>query len=106
MERGEIHGFLGWNGCGTTGTMKMPTGLLEPGEGGTRLFGKFDPADMEARRRAGFMTPAFPLYSMLSKRQNLELQARLFGIAEAGIARGWRRWRRADGDSRWRWRSR
>ena len=29
IERGEIFGFLGSNGCGKTTTMKMLTGLLD-----------------------------------------------------------------------------
>ncbi len=33
IERGEIFGFLGSNGCGKTTTMKMLTGLLPPTEG-------------------------------------------------------------------------
>ena len=39
IERGEIFGFLGSNGCGKTTTMKMMTGLLPPTEGpGTSLW--------------------------------------------------------------------
>ncbi len=34
IERGEIFGFLGSNGCGKTTTMKMLTGLLPATEGG------------------------------------------------------------------------
>ena len=33
IERGEIFGFLGSNGCGKSTTMKMLTGLLPPSEG-------------------------------------------------------------------------
>ena len=33
IERGEIFGFVGSNGCGKTTTMKMLTGLLPPSEG-------------------------------------------------------------------------
>ena len=39
IERGEIFGFLGSNGCGKTTTMKMLTGLLPATEGAARLFG-------------------------------------------------------------------
>ena len=39
IERGEIFGFLGSNGCGKTTTMKMLTGLLPPTEGQAQLFG-------------------------------------------------------------------
>ena len=58
IERGEIFGFLGSNGCGKTTTMKMLTGLLAPTEGTAQLFGKeVKGGDIEARRRVGFMTP-------------------------------------------------
>ena len=40
IERGEIFGFLGSNGCGKTTTMKMLTGLLPATEGHARLFGR------------------------------------------------------------------
>src|SRR5690606_2825196 len=38
IERGEIFGFLGSNGCGKTTTMKMLTGLLPASEGEAWLF--------------------------------------------------------------------
>lgn len=86
IEKGEIFGFLGSNGCGKTTTMKMLTGLLEPSEGSARLFGaEIDPRDMEVRRRVGFMSQSFSLYSELTVRQNLELHARLFGMEPAAI---------------------
>jgi ribosome-dependent ATPase len=37
IERGEIFGFLGSNGCGKTTTMKMLTGLLPPTDGEAHL---------------------------------------------------------------------
>ena len=84
IGKGEIFGFLGSNGCGKTTTMKMLTGLLQPSEGTARLFGvELDPSDMAVRRRVGFMSQSFSLYSELTVRQNLELHARLFGM-EAG----------------------
>src|SRR5262245_47579960 len=56
IERGEIFGFLGSNGCGKTTTMKMLTGLLPPTEGKALLFGKeVKGGDVESRRRVGFM---------------------------------------------------
>ena len=83
---GEIFGFLGSNGCGKTTTMKMLTGLLPPTEGQAWLFGQaVDAADLETRRRVGFMTQAFSLYSELTVRQNLELHARLFHLPEEAI---------------------
>ena len=89
IERGEIFGFLGSNGCGKTTTMKMLTGLLPPTEGTALLFGKeMKGGDIEARRRVGFMSQAFSLYTELTVRQNLILHARLFDLPpEQGEAR-------------------
>jgi ribosome-dependent ATPase len=87
IERGEIFGFLGSNGCGKTTTMKMLTGLLPASEGQAWLFGhEVDPRDLETRRRVGYMSQGFSLYSELTVRQNLELHARLFHVPAAAIA--------------------
>jgi ribosome-dependent ATPase len=86
IERGEIFGFLGSNGCGKTTTMKMLTGLLQPSEGEARLFGRVvDARNLDTRKRVGYMSQAFSLYSELTVRQNLELHARLFHLPEAEI---------------------
>lgn len=86
IARGEIFGFLGSNGCGKSTTMKMLTGLLPASEGEAWLFGQpVDPKDIETRRRVGYMSQAFSLYSELTVRQNLELHARLFHIPDAEI---------------------
>lgn len=86
IERGEIFGFIGSNGCGKTTTMKMLTGLLPASDGNARLFGrKIDPNDMDVRRRVGYMSQAFSLYSELTVQQNLELHARLFRLPPAAI---------------------
>ena len=86
ISRGEIFGFLGSNGCGKTTTMKVLTGLLPASEGEARLFGQeVDPKDMDVRRRVGYMSQAFSLYSELTIRQNLKLHARLFRLAPEAI---------------------
>lgn len=86
IRRGEIFGFLGSNGCGKTTTMKMLTGLLSPTEGKAWLFGQeVDPRDLATRRRVGYMSQSFSLYTELTVRQNLELHARLFQVDVAEI---------------------
>ncbi|MEG2168640.1 MAG: ABC transporter permease, partial [Citrobacter sp.] len=51
------------------------------------LFGQaVDPKNIDTRRRVGYMSQAFSLYSELTVRQNLELHARLFHISEAEIS--------------------
>ena len=87
IQPGEIFGFLGSNGCGKTTTMKVLTGLLEPSSGSTRIYGHpVDARDMATRKRIGYMTQSFSLYSELTVRQNLELHARLFDMPTAEIA--------------------
>jgi ribosome-dependent ATPase len=81
IERGEIFGFLGSNGCGKTTTMKMLTGLLQPTAGTASLFGKrLDARDLATRQRVGYMSQSFSLYTELTVRQNLVLHARLFQV--------------------------
>jgi ribosome-dependent ATPase len=81
IERGEIFGFLGSNGCGKTTTMKMLTGLLPASVGEARLFGQsVDTQALQTRKRVGFMSQAFSLYTELTVQQNLELHARLFHL--------------------------
>ncbi len=81
IERGEIFGFVGSNGCGKTTTMKILTGLLPPSDGEALLFDKaLDARDMAARLRVGYMSQSFSLYTELTVRQNLDLHARLFHI--------------------------
>jgi ribosome-dependent ATPase len=81
IERGEIFGFLGSNGCGKTTTMKMLTGLQTPSGGEALLFGKpLDASDMSSRYRVGYMSQSFSLYTELTVRQNLDLHARIFHL--------------------------
>src|SRR5580704_3211889 len=82
IERGEIFGFVGSNGCGKYTTMKMLTGLLPPSEGEALLFGKpLDSSDMSSRYRVGYMSQSFSLYTELTVQQNLDLHAHLFHIS-------------------------
>jgi len=81
IDRGEIFGFLGSNGCGKSTTMKMLTGLLPASEGEAFLFGERVDADgTDTRRRVGYMSQAFSLYTELTVRENLLLHARLFHL--------------------------
>ena len=81
IERGEIFGFVGSNGCGKTTTMKMLTGLLRPSDGEALLFGQpLDASDMSSRYRVGYMSQSFSLYTELTVEQNLDLHAHLFHL--------------------------
>jgi ribosome-dependent ATPase len=81
IERGEIFGFLGSNGCGKSTTMKMLTGLLPPSEGSATIFGSaVEAGSIEVRNNLGYMTQSFSLYGEMSVRQNLVLHTRLYHL--------------------------
>ena len=87
IEKGEIFGFLGSNGCGKSTTMKMLTGLLPATEGDAELLGApIDAGNMATRMRVGYMSQAFSLYEELSVRQNLKLHAKLYQMGSRGEA--------------------
>ncbi|TAK94024.1 MAG: ABC transporter ATP-binding protein, partial [Aquabacterium sp.] len=101
IERGEIFGFLGSNGCGKTTTMKMLTGLLDISDGEAMLLGQaINAKDLATRMRVGYMSQAFSLYEELSVRQNLALHAKLYRLegaaADAAINDGLQRFDLAD----------
>ena len=57
IEKGEIFGFLGANGCGKSTTMKMLTGLLDATEGTAELLGQpVDAGNIATRMRVGYMS--------------------------------------------------
>ena len=81
IARGEIFGFVGSNGCGKTTTMKMLTGLLPATAGEAILFGHpVNGTNAALRRRVGYMSQSFSLYTELTVRQNLVLHARLYHL--------------------------
>ena len=87
IEKGEIFGFLGSNGCGKTTTMKMLTGLLQASSGSASLLGApVDAGSVSTRMRVGYMSQAFSLYEELTVRQNLELHTRLYRLGAGSKA--------------------
>ncbi|HPE33031.1 MAG TPA: ATP-binding cassette domain-containing protein, partial [Parvularculaceae bacterium] len=87
IQRGEIFGFLGPNGCGKSTTMRMLTALLESTSGDSFLLGeKAKAGAIETRKRVGYMSQAFSLYTELTVRQNMLLHGRLFDLSENKVA--------------------
>lgn len=80
IERGEIFGFLGSNGCGKSTTMKMLTGLLEPDGGKIEILSTPEIGSMLAKKSVGYMSQNFSLYEEISVRENLQLHATLYAI--------------------------
>ncbi|HUJ00259.1 MAG TPA: ABC transporter ATP-binding protein [Usitatibacter sp.] len=84
VRQGEVFGLLGANGAGKTTAIRMLCGLLPPTEGEIRIAG----IDMvrrprEGRGRIGYVAQRFALYGDLTVRENLALQAGLYGLDEA-----------------------
>jgi ABC-2 type transport system ATP-binding protein len=80
VERGEVFGFLGPNGSGKTTTMKLLLGLLFPSSGHARVLGR-EPADVEVKRRIGFLPEESYLYRYLNAEETLDFFGRVFGLS-------------------------
>lgn len=87
VPKGQIHGFLGPNGCGKSTTLRMLTGLLTPSAGEVEVLGLHIPREAETlRRRIGYMTQKFSLYDELTAWENLEFMGRIHGMGGATLA--------------------
>jgi ABC-2 type transport system ATP-binding protein len=80
IESGQIFGFLGPNGSGKTTTVRMLTTILKPSAGSARVAG-FDVSKNqgEVRERVGVALQEVGLDGLMTAREMLILQARLFG---------------------------
>ena len=88
VERGDVYGFLGPNGAGKTTTLRIMLGLIRPGSGEVRLFGRDPQHEIPEALDgvAGFVeTPHF--YPYLTGRKNLELLAAFDGGGAASLIR-------------------
>ena len=84
VAEGEIFGFLGPNGAGKTTTLRMLATLIEPDGGEATVAGadlRKNPA--EVRRRIGYVAQGGSTWDESSAREELVLQARLYGISKA-----------------------
>jgi ABC-2 type transport system ATP-binding protein len=87
VEPGEIFGFLGPNGAGKTTTLRMLTTLLPIDRGKATVAG-FDVMQQpqEVRRRIGYVSQLGGADELATGRENLSLQARLYGAGAAEAA--------------------
>jgi ABC-2 type transport system ATP-binding protein len=84
VEPGEIFGFLGPNGAGKTTTLRMLATLIPPDGGEATIAGvdlRREPG--EVRRRIGYVTQGGSTWDEVSAREELVLQARMYGIGKA-----------------------
>src|SRR5512146_1133834 len=83
VAEGEVFGFLGPNGAGTTTTVRMLCSLIAP-SGGKAWIGKYQVGkdDQEIRRTVGILTETPGMYERLSAEKNLSIFARLYGVSD------------------------
>ncbi|OLE22046.1 MAG: ABC transporter [Actinobacteria bacterium 13_1_20CM_3_71_11] len=84
VREGEIFGFLGPNGAGKTTTLRMLATLIVPDGGEATIAGadlRRDPAGV--RRQIGYVAQGGSTWDTVTAREELVLQARLYGIGKA-----------------------
>ena len=79
VEAGEVFGFLGPNGAGTTTAVKLLLGLTHPTAGGGTVLGA-PLGDLSTRARIGYLPELFRYQAWLTAREVLELHASLAGL--------------------------
>ena len=82
INKNEIIGILGPNGCGKTTTIGMILGLLKPSKGKVLINGiSIEDKRVELLNDINFISPYIELPKKLSVQQNLEVYGRLYDIA-------------------------
>jgi ABC-2 type transport system ATP-binding protein len=81
VQGGEIFGFLGPNGAGKSTTLRILSTLLSPDDGSVAIAG-FDARSepRRVRRQIGYVSQAGGTDPLASGRENMLLQAQLYGL--------------------------
>ena len=79
VEPNQIFGLLGPNGSGKTTTIKLLLGLVRPTAGTVKVLNA-DPAEVNHRRRLGFLPEESYFYDFLNAEETLDFYGRLFSL--------------------------
>ena len=86
LNKNEILGILGPNGCGKTTTIGMILGLLKPSNGKILIFGEeIEKKRVEILNKLNFISPYIELPKKLTVKQNLKVYGKLYGVKELNL---------------------
>jgi len=81
VNKNEIIGILGPNGCGKTTTIGMILGLLKPSNGKVLINGiEIEKKRVDLLKHINFISPYIELPKKLTVKQNLEVYGRLYDV--------------------------
>ncbi len=81
INKNEIMGILGPNGCGKTTTIGMILGLLKPSKGKVLINGtEIEIKRVDLLNNLNFISPYIELPKKLTVKQNLEVYGRLYDV--------------------------
>ena len=83
INKNEIKGILGPNGCGKTTTIGMILGLLKPSKGKVLINGcEIESNRVDLLNNLNFISPYIELPKKLTVKQNLEVYGRLYEVKD------------------------
>ena len=86
VNKNQIMGILGPNGCGKTTTIGMILGLLKPSSGKVLINGiEIENRRVELLNNINFISPYIELPKKLTVKQNLEVYGRLYDVKNLKI---------------------
>ncbi|WP_025273953.1 ABC transporter ATP-binding protein [Haloglycomyces albus] len=86
VNQGEVHGFLGPNGCGKTTTLRALMGLISVNGGSMRLFGESVPEKLPSViHRVGAVVESPQFFPQFTGRTTLSLLAKSAGLPQERV---------------------